>query len=354
MAMASGSSDVVVERTGTLGRIRLNRPRALNSLTLDMVRAIEAALDGFEAVADVVSVLVTGEGERGLCAGGDIRRLYDSGRARDGRAATFWREEYRLNARIARFPKPYVAFMDGIVMGGGVGLSAHGAHRLVTERTKLAMPETGIGFVPDVGGTWLLAHAPGELGTYLGLTGVTIGAGDAILAGLADRAVASDRLDEIVAALAALPAGADQAAVRRALDLFSTDAPALLEEHRNVIDRAFSAERVEDIVAALAADGGEFADAARETVLKNSPTSVKTALRLIRLARPAERLETCLEREFTAAVGALTGHDFYEGVRAAIIDKDRNPQWRPATLEDVDSQAIAALIQPSGAVFRRP
>ncbi|MEW5423779.1 enoyl-CoA hydratase/isomerase family protein [Amorphus sp. 3PC139-8] len=343
--------DVLAERVGSLGRIRLNRPKALNSLTLDMVRAIDTALERFETDPDVASILISGEGERGLCAGGDIRRIFDSGRAGDAGAATFWREEYRLNARIARCPKPYVAFMDGIVMGGGVGLSAHGAHRLVTERTKLAMPETGIGFVPDVGGTYLLARSPGELGTYLALTGTIIGAGDAIRAGLADHMVASDRLDEIVETLSELPAGADHQAVDAALDTFIQDAPNVLEENRALIDRAFAADSVEAIVAALEADGSEFAAATRNIILGRSPTSLKLALRLVRLARDTDTLEACLEREFTAAMSTLSGHDFYEGVRAAVIDKDRNPHWQPATLDDVPTDEIETSVRNLGSVF---
>ena len=165
MATEETLADVVVERTGSLGRIRLNRPKAMNSLTRDMVHLIAPALDAFEKDATIAAVLLTGEGERGLCAGGDIRALYEGERTPDGMGAQFWRDEYRVNARIARFAKPYLAVMDGITMGGGIGLSAHGAHRIVTERSRIAMPEVGIGFVPDVGGTWLLAHAPGEIGT---------------------------------------------------------------------------------------------------------------------------------------------------------------------------------------------
>src|SRR6202022_5132849 len=210
VALASGA-DLIVRREGAAGVIRLNRPKALNALTLEMIRGIVAALDRFEADPAVALVLLEGAGERGLCAGGDIRGLYESSRAGGDLGKVFWRQEYIMNARIAKFPKPYVAFMDGLVMGGGVGLSAHGRHRVVTERTKLAMPEVGLGFFPDVGGTWLLSRSPGEIGTYFGLTGQTMNGPDAIHARFADAVVPSDRLAALRENLVGLPASANSA-----------------------------------------------------------------------------------------------------------------------------------------------
>lgn len=339
------ATDVLIEKAGTLGRIRLNRPKALNSLTLDMVRRISGALDSFEQDANVAAVLITGEGERGLCAGGDIRALYDSGRAGSDLAATFWREEYVLNARIRNFPKPYVAVMDGLTMGGGVGLSAHGAHRLVTERTRLAMPETGIGFFPDVGGTWLLARSPGEVGTYLGLAGEPIGAADAIYAGLADLCVPTANLGALVDALQALPAPAENERVRSAIAPFAVDpGPVPLRDDRAAIDGAFAAGDVTTILATLAQSHTAFARKARTTLLAKSPTSLRLTLRLIRLGRTSGSLEQCLEREYAAALHALAGHDFYEGVRAAVIDKDRNPRWSPDRLDEVGDGDIDAYL----------
>jgi len=337
--------DVYVEHDGRLGRIRLNRPKALNSLTLDMVTAIASALDDFAADAGIAAVLVTGEGERGFCAGGDIRAIFETGRAGDGAALNFFRQEYRMNARIARFEKPYVAIMDGITMGGGVGLSAHGKVRIVTDRTRLAMPETGIGFFPDVGATWLLPRAPGEAGTYLGLTGEPVGAADAIHAGLADVQVAADAVPALIAALTK---GADD--VPGAIAPFvRPTAPTDLQTHARTIDRIFAAEDVASILARLEGSDVPFLLEAAGKLRTRSPTSLKLTLALLRLGRSSASLEDCLAREFTACHGILAGHDFYEGVRAAVIDKDRNPRWSPAALDDVSEADIAAYLRPAAA-----
>lgn len=339
--ISNDEPQLLVERSGSIGRIRLNRPRALNSLTLDMVRRTNEALDSFEEDPDVAVILVTGEGERGLAAGGDIRAIYESGRAGTSLAESFWREEYRLNARIARFPKPYVAVMDGITMGGGVGISAHGSHRIVTERTRLAMPETGIGYFPDVGASWLLTRGAGELGTYLGLTGHHIGAADAIATRLADFFVPADRLAGLADALTAIPADASTERVTQICHQFSEPAPPpLLYLHREMIDRTFAFDTVEEIMSSLAALTSEFASKARDVLLAKSPTSLKLTLRLLRLGRASESLEDCLEREFISSLNMLRSQDFFVGVRAAVIDKDRQPRWSPATLDEVDDEAV--------------
>jgi len=338
----------LVDRDGALGRIRLNRPKALNSLTLEMVRDIEAALDRFEREPAVTAVLVTGEGERGLCAGGDIRAIYDAGKAGSELPATFWREEYRLNARLGRYSKPYIAFMDGIVMGGGVGISVYGSHRIVTERTRLAMPETGIGFFPDIGASWFLTRQNNELGTYVALTGDPLGAADAILIGLADTFVSSDRLPALAQALAGLPAGATGEEISALIQGFSQVPPAgALEAHQKAIDRLFAFDTVEEIFEALRRDGSPFAEKVLAVLATKSPLSLKVTLRLLRLGRQTARLESCLEREFEATAAVLRSHDFYEGVRAAVIEKDRNPQWHPARLGDVTEAQVAAYFQPS-------
>src|SRR6516162_6504219 len=220
--MGTQESDLIVRREGSAGIIRLNRPQAINAVTLEMFRGVDKALDEFEADPDVVLILLEGAGDRGLCAGGDIRALYDSSRDQGDLGKILWREEYILNARIAKFPKPYVAFMDGIVMGGGVGLSAHGAHRVVTERTKLAMPEVGLGFFPDVGGTWLLSHSPGEIGTYFGLTGQTMKGPDAIYAGFADALVASSKWPALRDVLTKARPGSTVSEIRALIDSFAT------------------------------------------------------------------------------------------------------------------------------------
>jgi len=345
-AEAMPAEELRAWREGAVGRIRLERPKALNSLTLAMVRAFEAALDDFEADPAVRAILVDGAGDRAFCAGGDIRAVADSGRRRDGLAETFWREEYRLNARIAHLAKPYVVLMDGIVMGGGVGLAVHGRIRVVTERTRLAMPEVGIGFVPDVGGTFALARAPGELGTWMALTGEAIGAADAVHAGLADHLVPSERLPALAEALAGLGPEAGLAEVEAAVAGLAVAAGSgPLQQHRAVIDRTMAAGEVEAILTALGRAGGEFATTSAATIAGRSPTSLKVALRLLRLARGAD-LETCLTREFRAACRTLAGPDFYEGVRAAVIDKDRRPQWSPKRLEEVGEDAVAAHLAP--------
>jgi len=338
----------LVDRDGALGRIRLNRPKALNSLTLQMVRDVDAALDQFEHDPTVAAVLVTGEGERGLCAGGDIRVIYDGGRAGSDMPETFWREEYHLNARIGRYLKPYIAFMDGIVMGGGVGISVYGSQRIVTERTRFAMPETGIGFFPDIGASWFLTRQNSELGTYVALTGEPLGAADAILIGLADRFVPSDRLPALAAALAGLPAGATGKEISALIQGFSQAPPAgTLEAHQQAIDRLFGFATVEAIFEALRRDESPFAEKVLAVLTTKSPLSLKVTLGLLRLGRQTASLESCLEREFAATAAVLRSHDFYEGVRAAVIDKDRNPQWRPASLGDVTEAQVAAYFQPS-------
>lgn len=345
---------VIVSRQGTLGRLHLNRPRALNSLTLEMVRLLDAALSDFEADDSVASVLITGAGQRGLCAGGDIIALYEWGRAGDEAAARFWAEEYRLNARIADYSKPYIAFMDGITMGGGVGLSAYGSHRIVTDRTRLAMPETGIGLFPDVGATWLLSQAPGEIGTYLGLTGANCGATEAILAGFADYYMTADRLEALVAALAALPTGADATAVEIAIrGLCDVPPGSALDDASAEIDSAFAPDTIEGIMEGLEDRQSGICQDALIALRHKSPTSLKLSLALLRAARTSSGLRDCLNREYAAITSLLTGPDFYEGVRAAVIDKDRNPKWLPATLAEVPAPDLAKIFAGQVPLFNR-
>jgi enoyl-CoA hydratase len=342
------TDEVIIERRGSAGIIRLNRPKALNSLTLPMVRVIAPALEDFAADPAIASVIVMGEGERGFCAGGDIRLLHRSGKEGTDEAETFWREEFRLNHAISRYPKPYVVLMDGITMGGGVGLSAHGSHRIVTERTRLAMPETGIGYFPDVGATWLLPRAPGEAGTWMGLTGQTVEAADVIHAGFADHCVTSSALPALIDAIAALPAAASAANVHAVIKTMAADAGvSRLAANRDVIDRAFSADTVEGILTALADEPGEFAAEAAGVIVSRSPTSLKLTLRLLRAGRASANLAECLNRELGACKGILYNHDFYEGVRAAVIDKDRNPKWSPASLSEVTAADIDRFFVPA-------
>ena len=346
------NDEILLGRAGTVALLRLNRPKALNSLNLPMVREMRQAMEDFAADPEVSCVVLKGEGERGLCAGGDIRVIYQAGKAGDPEVTRFWREEFPLNYLISHYAKPYVALMDGITMGGGVGLASHGRHRIVTERTRLAMPETGIGYFPDVGATWLLPKAPGEVGTWLALTGEVIGAADAIYANLADVCVPSERLAALVEALGELKGGASDEQVRAVIDRFAVmPGESRLEAERALIDRAFRFDTVEEIVAALEKEEGEFAASAREIIAKRSPTSLKLALRLIRLGRGSSGLVECLEREFAAGTEILRNHDFYEGVRAAIIDKDRNPQWSPAALSQVSEADIDRYLVAEHAVL---
>ncbi|MFJ5265266.1 enoyl-CoA hydratase/isomerase family protein [Streptomyces sp. NPDC088387] len=345
---ATGASDatesVLLHTEGRAAHITLNRPRALNALTHAMVRRIDAALTAWEHDPAVRTVVISGAGDRGLCAGGDIRAIHADARSGGGTAsAAFWRDEYHLNARIARYPKPYVAVMDGIVMGGGVGVSAHGSVRIVTERSRIAMPETGIGFVPDVGGTYLLALAPGELGTHLALTGAQIGAGDALLCGLADHTMPSAALPAFVADLAGLP-------VREALATHVQPPPVgELTGHREWIDSCYEANTVEEIVQSLLAHGDPAAKEAAETLLAKSPTALKVTLASLRRARRLASLEQVLEQEYRVSCAALAMPDLVEGIRAQVIDKDRDPHWSPATFAEVTDADVARFFQPLGA-----
>jgi len=347
---AAEEGDLIVRREGSAGIIRLNRPRAINAVTLEMFRGVDKALDQFEAEAAVSLVLLEGAGDRGLCAGGDIRALYDSSQVKGDLGKILWREEYILNARIAKFPKPYVAFMDGIVMGGGVGLSAHSAHRVVTERTKLAMPEVGLGFFPDVGGTWLLSHSPGEIGTYFGLTGQTMNGPDAIYARFADAVVPSSQLPVLRNVLTEVRPGTASSEVGALIDDFATgesSGPVAATEPR--IDAWFGHDRMEDIFAALQRDGSELARATFRTLNEKSPRGMVVTLKLLRLARASSSLEQCLAREYRAALEVFRSDDFREGVRAAVIDKDRNPKWSPSRVEDVTPEMTAPYFADIGA-----
>jgi enoyl-CoA hydratase len=338
------TDQILVRPVGAALRITLNRPRAINALTLDMVRALETALDQAEEDQAVTTVVLDGAGDRGLCAGGDIRALYEAALAGDRGGLEFWRREYALDARLARFPKPIVAIMDGIVMGGGIGISAHTSCRVVTERSSVGMPEVGIGFSPDVGGTWLLSRAPGELGTHIALTGASVGGPDAIACGLADCLVPSTSLDSLIDALA-------DSDVSSAIDRFAIPSDQLtasaLAHHRPWIDEAYSAGTVESILDGLAGLGGGPARQAFDAITANSPTALKVALRALREAGGRSTLEACLDMEFRVSrTFLLDAPDFREGIRAAVVDKDRRPEWSPSRLEDVTPERVAEFFVP--------
>jgi enoyl-CoA hydratase len=325
---ATTNPSILVRNEGLVGRITLNRPETLNALTLEMVRLIDMALDRFESEDDIATVVIDGAGDRALCAGGDIRSIYEAAKVGDPSPRIFWSEEYHLNARIARYSKPIVAIMDGIVMGGGVGISAHASHRIVTDRSLIAMPEVGIGFAPDVGGTWLLSRAPGETGTHVALTAGRLQAADAIFCGLADHFVDTRDLSTMMTALR-------EAGINDALeDIPSVASTAPLAASQPWIDRCYSANSVSEIIVRLQDDGKEGSRAA-EDILSMSPTALTVTLRALREATDLSTLERCLEVEYRVSTAFLSTSDFIEGVRAAVIDKDRSPRWDPARLEEV-------------------
>ena len=342
-------SDVRVSRTGGVGRIVLDRPKAINALTHDMVRSIDRTLRGWVDDDTVGTVVLTGAGERGLCAGGDIRAIHDD--AKVGGAATrdFWRDEYHLNALIGSYPKPFVAVMDGLVMGGGVGVGGHASHRIVTERTQLAMPEVGIGLVPDVGGTWLLARASGELGLHAALTGARLGPGDALAMGVADWYLPTDRVPALLAALGDVRVTGDDLTDhlgQLVQQLAEPEPEATLTASRWWIDRYYAAPTAEEIVAGLAGSGVREAEDTAKTIGEKSPSCVKVALEAIRRARRHSSLEQALDQELRVSLRCLEAPDLVEGIRAQVIDKDRDPRWRPAVLEQVDDELVAGYFAP--------
>ena len=340
----SHEPEILLDRRGTAGIITLNRPAALNAVTRAMVRTLGEALERWRHDGAVSRVIVTAAGSRAFSAGGDLRHIYEAGRAgRQEESIAFWREEYALNALIKRYPKPYIALIDGIVMGGGVGISVHGSHRVAGEKFQFAMPEVGIGFFPDVGATWFLPRLPGATGAYCALTGERLRVADALTAGVATHHVAGARFADLIDALAGtVPVDAVLAAF--------ADAPGdgALMPLRPSIDRLFAGEKVEDILAALDADEGPHAEWAGKTaalIRTKSPTSLKVALAQVR--RGADwSFSECMRAEFRIVSHIVYGHDFYEGVRATIIDKDNAPRWRPADLAGVAQQAVEAHFAP--------
>lgn len=334
-------AEILFERDRALAIVTLNRPRALNALTYDMALQMLRRLEEWENDPSVGVVLIRGAGERGLCAGGDIRSIYDAAKAGDLWPLRFWRDEYRLNLKIADYKKPIVAVMNGIVMGGGIGVSAHASRRIVTETTMIAMPEVGIGLIPDVGGTFLLSRAPGELGTHLALTGARIGAADAIAIDFADVHIPTAALSALAGRLAEVATPSDIDAILAEAATPAGEAPLLAE--RDWIDLAYAADEVEIILDRLKALDRPAAAEALKTIGRNSPTSLKVTLRALRKAREFGKLAPCLEMELSLVSHCFQSHDLQEGVRAAIVDKDRNPSWSPARLDQVSAQAVDAF-----------
>lgn len=345
MAGSGADEDIIIRVEGRAGRITLNRPQALNSLTRGMLEAIDRALEAWRRDDRVALVLIDAAGERAFAAGGDIVDLYETGKAGDfGFGREFWAYEYSVNAKIARYPKPYVAVMHGFVMGGGVGVSALGSHRIVTDGTQVAMPECGIGLVPDVGGSKLLADAPGRCGEYLGVTGARMGPADAIYAGFADRYVPADRLEEMKAELAE---SGDPNRIRR---FASRPAPGELDYFKLPLDDAFEAASAVELEAKLedaAAAGLPWATKTLEALRKGCPLSIACTIEMVRNARHMS-LEEALAQEYRFTARCMEEGEFLEGVRAAVIDKDRTPKWARPKLSDVTARDVEAMLAPLG------
>jgi enoyl-CoA hydratase len=336
-------SDILFEKRGAAGLITLNRSQALNALSHAMVVAMKAQLDAWAVDPEISCVVVSGAGERAFCAGGDIRAIAEAGRAGTPYALDFWRDEYILNAAIKHYPKPYLALISGIAMGGGLGVSVHGTYRVVDETALVAMPETGIGFFPDVGGSYFLPRCPGEIGMYLALTGARLRTADALYAGVATHLVRAETRPILLDALVRGKTPAEllsKIAMRPA-----PEAP--LAEQRVTIDNIFGLSSVEEILEGLDEEGDEWTAATAAAIRTKSPTSLKIAFREVREGKTLS-FDDCMRMEFRIASRILTGYDFFEGVRAALVEKDNAPHWRPASLGEVTDEGVAAYFAPLG------
>jgi enoyl-CoA hydratase len=335
------SDEILTGVDNGVGLLTLNRPKAINSLNQNMVTQMAAILADWADNDGIRLVVLNGAGDRGLCAGGDIVVVYHSARADGSAARKFWYDEYRLDHQIARFPKPYVSLMDGIVMGGGVGVACHGSIRVVTDTTKMAMPEVGIGFVPDVGGTYLLSRAPGALGLHAALTGAPFSGADAIAMGFADHYVPHDRLDDFRNAV--VDDGPEAALSRHTIE----PSPSNLVAQRYWIDECYRGDTVADIVAELRGHDAGPANDAANVIAGRSPISLAVALEAVRRAAKLDSLEDVLTQEYRTSCGSLLSHDLVEGIRAQVIDKDRNPKWSPASLAAVTAADVEAYFAPA-------
>jgi len=335
-------SDVLISIEGKVGRIRLNRPKAIHALTTGMCAAILDALMAWRDDTGVEALMIDHAEGRGFCAGGDIRMIADSGAGDGSEARDFFRVEYRMNHALFTYAKPIVAFMDGITMGGGVGISQPARYRVATENTKLAMPETGIGLFPDVGGGWYLSRLAGRTGQYLALTGHRLDGAECLALGLASHYLHSDALEDAKARIIA-----DPQAIDTVLDELSAPSPdARILAHRGAIDRLFASDKLEDVLAALAADGGEWAAQQLATLGTKSPQTMKVSLKLLLDGKTMPTFEDEMRQEFAVASHVVQRHDFVEGVRALIVDKDNAPKWNPATAEEVSDHLIDQIFAP--------
>ena len=345
----STDSEILFERRGTAGIVTLNRPHALNAVTHAMVRALAQQLIAWTGDDAITRVIVTAAGGRAFSAGGDLRSLYDLGQAaRYDDALDFWRDEYRLNALIKRYRKPYVALIDGLVMGGGVGISIHGSHRVAGDGFRFAMPEVGIGFFPDVGATWFLPRLPGEIGTYCALTGERLDGADGVGCGVATQRVKSAAFADLIDALCtAVP-------VEAILGAFAQPAgEGTVLRHRKAVNRLFRMDRIEDILAALDAAADTFALSTAAAIRGKSPLSLKVALAQLRRGRTLD-FDECMRTEFRVVSRVVRGHDFYEGIRAVIVDKDQAPHWQPPTLAAISDAEVERHFAPIAAELELP
>ncbi|XP_014809819.1 PREDICTED: 3-hydroxyisobutyryl-CoA hydrolase, mitochondrial isoform X1 [Calidris pugnax] len=345
------TAEVLLEKRGGAGIITLNRPKALNALNLSMIRQIYPQIKTWEKDPETFLIIIKGTGGKAFCAGGDIRAITDAGKVGDRLAQDFFREEYMLNNAIGTCKKPYVALIDGITMGGGVGLSVHGHFRVATEKTLFAMPETAIGLFPDVGGGYFLPRLSGKIGYYLALTGFRLKGGDVLKAGIATHFVESEKLPALEKDLIALKSPSTEN-ISDLLNSYHAKSKIdqekfVLDEHMEKINSLFSATSMEEIVKNLKQDGSPFATKQLETINKMSPTSLKMTLRQLREGASMS-LQDVLTMEYRLSQACMKGHDFYEGVRAVLIDKDQSPRWKPAALEEVSDEFVNDCFKPLG------
>ncbi len=334
-------SDIHIRRAGRIGHITLTRPQALNAVTHEMCLAIEEALDRWSGDDDIACVLIDAIGDKAFSAGGDLQQMYDTARAGDySYGRTFWRDEYRLNAKIFDFPKPYIALCQGFTMGGGVGVSLHGSHRVVCETSRIAMPECAVGLVPDVGGSLLLARAPGRLGEYLGTTGHRMDPSDAILAGFADYYIPHEKWAELTESVI-------ETGDWSIIDTMAEDPPdGQLMKDRTRIDATFMGDTAGDILRGLGDDN--WANETRRSIHRGCPLSVACTIELVRRVRAFDHVRPALEMEYRFTSRSASEGEFIEGIRAAIIDKDRNPNWRHESAADVTTMEVAKMLMPLG------
>lgn len=333
------TQDVILQAPNSVGHITLNRPNALNALNMEMVGAITAQLEKWANDDTITSILIEGEGDRAFCAGGDIRHIYKTGRTDKAGTLEFFTDEYRLNAIIHHYPKPYIPIINGIAMGGGVGVSCHGSHVIVTENSTIAMPENTIGFIPDVGTTYILSRLPGNIGLFVGMTGYRMRAADAIFAGFATAFVPSSKITELKQAL---DQGQDaDDVIAHFSQTLETGELERLQDKINLVFNASTPLSILETLSNMSSEGDEWAEKTHSSMRMMSPLSVACSHASINQARAYTTIEECLANEYRFTVSSLSDHDFFEGIRAVIIEKDNKPQWQPPTLEEVSQDMVA-------------